>query len=501
MDELPKNWVKCSLGEIISTKKGRKPDSTADFQKSGYIPYILIDEMEGKPVRAYTNDPKVSVVNKGDVLLVWDGSIGKCGSGLEGAIGSTLVGLTPLCDIPTKLVEYLLMFNNSLIKATSTGTGLQHINKDFFKICEIFLPPLTEQQRIVTKVDLLFAQIDIIKNSLKRVPELLKIFRQQVLTQAVNGKLTEEWRKDYHLIAVSNSDLESERERVKKNNALLSGKKSFSYKKSIEPILNINTKGIDEFHHIPESWRWLSLDQILWNVSDGPHFSPSYVSSLEGKRFISMRNVSEKGIDFSDCKYVSYQNHVEFIKRGKPEKDDILYTKGGSTGIACNVGNDNDFSYWVHVALLKPVSKFVDSIYLKNILNSNLCYKQAQAFTHGVGNQDLGLTRLIKIAFPLPSLSEQHEIVRRVESLFAKADAIEEQYMALKEKIDILPQAILHKAFKGELTEQLDTDGDAADLLKEIQKLKESVTKSKKPKPYASKEELQMVAEASEIIN
>ena len=77
-------------------------------------------------------------------------------------------------------------------------------------------------------------------------------------------------------------------------------------------------------------------------------------------------------------------------------------------------------------------------------------------------------------------VEEQQEIVSRVESLFAKADAIEKQYETLKVKIDSLPQAILHKAFKGELTEQLDTDGDARELLKQIQELKEINIKSKK---------------------
>src|SRR5690606_12104685 len=77
-----------------------------------------------------------------------------------------------------------------------------------------------------------------------------------------------------------------------------------------------------------------------------------------------------------------------------------------------------------------------------------------------------------EIPFPLPTLTEQQEIVRRVESLFAKADAIEERYNILKEKIEHLPQAILHKAFKGQLVPQLPTDGDAKDLLAEIMALK-----------------------------
>ena len=133
--QLPKNWVECSLGEIIKTKKGKKPNSTIDYPNEGYVPYILIDEMEGKPIRTYTNDPNVSIASEDEVLLVWDGSIGKCGSGINGAIGSTLVALKPMSKIPTRFIEYTLINKNSFIKQTSTGTGLQHINTDFFKNC------------------------------------------------------------------------------------------------------------------------------------------------------------------------------------------------------------------------------------------------------------------------------------------------------------------------------------------------------------------------------
>ena len=82
--------------------------------------------------------------------------------------------------------------------------------------------------------------------------------------------------------------------------------------------------------------------------------------------------------------------------------------------------------------------------------------------------------------FYKPPFEEQQEIVNRVEGLFTKAAAIEQQYKSIKAKVDTLPQAILYKAFRGELVEQLATDGDARDLLREIEGLKAQV-KNKKP--------------------
>ena len=91
-----------------------------------------------------------------------------------------------------------------------------------------------------------------------------------------------------------------------------------------------------------------------------------------------------------------------------------------------------------------------------------------------MGRPVLNLPQIKSIEIPFPSKKEQVEIVCRVDNLFAKADKIQEKYEILKLKIDSLPQAILHKAFNGELVEQLPTEGDARELLKEIEKLKKS---------------------------
>ncbi|TDP02193.1 restriction endonuclease subunit S [Flavobacterium sp. 245] len=383
---------------------------------------------------------------------------------------------------------YLSPQGKEEINKIVSGTAQQKFNKTGFRQSIIPLPPKAEQTRIIEKLDILFTQLETIKTSMTNIPLLLKDFRQQVLTHAINGKLTEGWRKDKKLEKIKFEDIEIEREKLKKLKALNDGKKSFTYKNSSIPALGVTTKGINELFKLPNSWDWVSLDQITWNISDGPHFSPTYTDEINGKRFISMRNVTPQKINFEDCKYVSIEDHNEFIKRGKPQKGDLLYTKGGSTGIPCLIDDDVDFSYWVHVALLKTIPKFIDSKYLKNTLLSSLCYNQSQAFTHGVGNQDLGLTRMINITFPLPTLLEQQEIVFRVESLLAKADVIEQLYKELKAKIDELPQSLLHKAFRGELTEQLESDGDARDLLKQMQDLKEQTSQVVKKKSKKNNE-------------
>jgi type I restriction enzyme S subunit len=124
---------------------------------------------------------------------------------------------------------------------------------------------------------------------------------------------------------------------------------------------------------------------------------------------------------------------------------------------------------WVHVAVLRVTdSKTILPEYVKLALNSPVCYEQSQFYTHGVANRDLGLRRMVKICFPLPSIKEQKQIVKKVESLFNLADKVEQQYQTAKQRTDKLTQSILAKAFRGELVPQDPNDEPASKLLNRI---------------------------------
>jgi len=467
--QLNNSWLTLDFEETLSKTGTFTKLKSKDYYSEGLFP--VVDQGDSL-ISGYINDEEL--LYQGELPIIIFGDHTRIIKYIDFEFATGADG--------TKILKPIEVFDNMFyyyylksLKIPSLGYS-RHFK--ILKAVKIPLPPLPEQQRIVAKLDELFGHLDSLKIRLENIPQILKNFRQAVLTQAVTGKLTEEWRVGKELTKIDLESIEKERENLKKDIAFTRGRKTYNHKKAVKPDIGSRTKGLKELFELPESWSWVAMDQIVYNVSDGPHFSPKYVSSDIGKRFISMRNVSFDNLDFSGCKYVSIDDHNEFIKRGKPEKGDLLYTKGGTTGIPCVLEDDTHFSYWVHLALLKPIKKYINSHYLMNALGSSLCYNQSQALTHGVGNQDLGLTRMIYISFPLPPLEEQTEIVKRVEHLFAKADVIEAQYQSLKTKIDSLPQAILAKAFKGELVEQLPTDGDAKDLMEEIKRLKKSMVKT-----------------------
>lgn len=157
-------------------------------------------------------------------------------------------------------------------------------------------------------------------------------------------------------------------------------------------------------------------------------------------------------------------------------------------------------------SLVLKVPKNVSADFLAHFLRSPFCVKFLEE--NSVGSTMINLNQKIIKSIPFPNLTLEKQLisVKKIESLFAKADAIEQQYKTLKASIDTFPQALLHKAFKGELSEQLDSDGNARELLNEIKALKAATGKvinsktnkstAKKVKPYSETEEvLEMVAE------
>lgn len=425
-NNLPKGWIECSIGEILISRKGKKPSSTITEPKDGYLPYILIDEMEGKPVRAYTNDKSVPLVSKKDVLLVWDGSIGKCGSGLEGVIGSTLVALTPQGDIPTKFLEYIIRNVNPFIKETSTGTGLQHVNKDFFKECIIPLPPLPEQQRIVEKLDGLMARISNSKTRLEKIPALLKNFRQSVLAAAVSGELTK-----------------------------------------------------NEFKN--ESWRELTGKDVFEFITSGSRGWAQYYSET-GKLFIRVTNLDFDTIkiDVSEekNKYVNPPRNAEGI-RTKVITNDILISITGDVGMVGLVDETITEAYVnQHVCLARPQKDYYPSFIAYYISSVNGGRKYFDEVKKGATKAGLGLDDIRNLPINVPAVEEQKEIVRKVEELFHFADSIEARYQKAKVWFDKLPQAMLAKAFRGELVPQNENDEPASVLLERIKKDKQIPSKN-----------------------
>jgi type I restriction enzyme, S subunit len=252
-----------------------------------------------------------------------------------------------------------------------------------------------------------------------------------VLTQAVTGKLTEEWRKDKDFKAVF-------------------------LNKEFKDTCFIESQGL------PEPWSVMLVKDYLINYDN----QRIPVSQKEReKRKGEFPYYGATGIiDTID----GYTHDGEFILISEDGKNLVYRNKPISFLAKGKIWVNNH----AHILGVHDGFQNMYVIYCFNSMDFN-------PYVTGIDQVKLSQQNLNLIPLPIPPKEEQVEIVKRVEALFAKADAIEEQYLSLKEKIEKLPQALLAKALRGELVPQDENDEPASVLLERINQYKQSINKPK----------------------
>lgn len=195
----------------------------------------------------------------------------------------------------------------------------------------------------------------------------------------------------------------------------------------------------------PKHWSIRKLGEVCISIKDGPHVSPNYVE--KGIPFISVHNIINGFFDLSDIKYISREDHEMFCKKTKPQKGDVLYSKGGTTGYAKRIDVDFEFSIWVHLALLKFSKELLDPTFLETCLNSSYCRLQAKRLTRGIANKDLVLSQMAKVRIIIPPMDLQ----RRFSSIVDQIEQIRNYQRQTASEIDSLSKALAQKAFGDEL--------------------------------------------------
>jgi len=189
--------------------------------------------------------------------------------------------------------------------------------------------------------------------------------------------------------------------------------------RGLDPASSCYETGNRWFPQLPGGWEILTLRRVISGAIDGPHFSPNYVDT--GVPFLSARNIKTDRWSLDDAKFITEADYREFSRRVKPEVGDVLYTKGGTTGVARAVDLTFPFQVWVHIAVLKVIRERMEPSYLAYCLNSARCYEQSQLFTRGATNQDLGLGRMKQIELPVPPDTRvQQAIVARLDAQLAE---------------------------------------------------------------------------------
>lgn len=417
-ETLPEGWIEALIGQLYTEVKERITPSQG--KPRFYIGLEHLKSGGGIEEVGNSNGLKSTkgVFKRGDVLY------GKLRPYLN---KHAMVDVDGICstDIiiyraPTEdLARYLNAFlgTNHFVQfanQNSKGINLPRISPKIIKDAKIPLPPEKELNRIVTQLDALLGRVAQVRERLERLPDLLQQFRQSVLARAVSGDLTADWRE----INIENSWVKKQL-------------KDFS-----------------------ETRLGKMLDK----------------SKNQGELTSYLGNINVRWFDFDLDDLKQMRASTDDLEKFRIANGDVLVCEGGEPGRAAvwKAGDKNIiFQKALHRVRLNTNVLPEFFVYCLKVDASNS--KLDSLFT-GTTIKHLTGRSFCKYSISIPPLKEQQEIVRRVESLFALADRIEARYEELWAKVELLPQAILAKAFRGELVPQEAGDEPAGVLLERIKK-------------------------------
>lgn len=442
--ELPEGWVTTKLSGVIYNYKGKKPKKLTEEKFPDSVPYIDIKAFESGEIRRYADKDTSVIIDKGDVLMVWDGArsglVGQAPS--KGALGSTLMKLEPLVIHSDYLVQFLSSYFDT-INSNPRGSGIPHVDPELFWNISVPLAPLAEQKRIVEKVKALLTRVNATRDRLSKVPTILKRFRQSVLAAACSGQLTADWREEHPDTESADELLERIRDSVLDQ---LEKKREIDMYKTM----------FDEYppessnDELPESWLSCRVGHIgrICNGSTPSRKRPEFwggeinwVSSGEVQNNIirkTRERITEAGFSNSSVRLLPPGTVlIAMIGEGKTR---------GQTAILEIESTINQNMAAINLQHGRLLSKYLWYWFQFQYLLT----RQEGA---GSGPPALNCQRVRELQFILPPFAEQKEIVRRVETLFAMADRIEQRTKAAAERVEKTTQSILARAFRGELVE------------------------------------------------
>lgn len=400
-----------------------------------------------------------------------------------GIIVADLVRVRPCAEVVD--ARYLELAINSPhaereFKLHTKGTTRPRVNLGILRGLAVPLAPRSEQNRIASKIEELYSDLDAGVAALERARANLKRYRAAVLKAAVEGKLTEQWRKAHPDVEPASKLLErilAERrkkwEEVQLARFAAAGKAppkgwKGKYSEPQEP----DTSDLPE---LPTSWCWATFEQIVafepYSLAIGPFGSNLKVGDYrtEGVPLVFVRNIRSGVFGGNATSYISKEKSEE-LKAHQIGPGDLLVTKmGDPPGDARLYPSDQPKAVITADCIKVRIHRlFPEKRYFEEAVNSDVVQKQIRAVTIGVAQQKVSLERFRGLAVPISPVDEQIEIVTQVEAIFSSIAHTEVEIQRLLKHASRLHQSILKRAFEGKLVPQDPNDEPASVLLERI---------------------------------
>lgn len=412
--KIPSNWCWTYIHNIAIVVTGKTPSKKNKEYYGGKFPFFKPADLDAGRNMQYATE-YLSEKGKSISVIIPEKSTGICCIGTIGKCGYFLVEGTTNQQINTviskinPLYSYYFFNTNSFVReliSKASATTIAIVNKSKLESCLFPVAPLNEQQRIVNRIESLFAKLDRAKELIENTLAQFEQNKMAILHKAFTGELTVKWRK--------------------KNNIDLS------------------------------SWKKYELKEVFKVVKD--KYNPQIENQIVN--YIGLENIeTSKGIINKNN-----SSEVKSIKT-KFKKDDVLYGKLRPYLNKHDVVNfDGICSTDILVFRFDNINT---AKYINYYFNLPMFIQYAVENSSGINLPRVSEKTISKYKISLPIIEEQQEIVNILDKLLAKYNKIKNLEQQL-EKIELLKKAILAKAFRGELGTNNPDEESAENLLKEI---------------------------------
>lgn len=469
---MSKNWRNVPLSEICDINPRMGKTTFAEDSSYAFVPMASVGAADGS-IDVSTKRPYAEVkkgftsFQSGDVLFA---KITPCMENGKMAVvpdlenhygfGSTEFHvIRPKAGIDPKYVYYFVSCSDFRREAGHNMTGAvgqKRVPTDFLKQSLIPLPPTSEdQKRIVAEIEKQFSRLDEAVASLKRIQANLKRYKAAVLKAAVEGKLTEQWRKDHSDVESADQLLKRilaerrakwEAKELAKMMAKGTKPKDDSWKKKYKEPTAADTSNLPE---LPERWVWATIDAMAFVTKLAGFEYTKYVKyDPEGDlAVLKAENAGRNGFKRTEFSRIQSRS-VSNLTRSEVSAGDLLMVfVGAGTGNVARVPDDQKYFLGPNIAMISIVSSLIHAAYLELFLRSSLGNALTVGFMKAVAQPSLSMGTIRQISVVVPPIGEQQVILTEIDRRLSVTEKLEATIETNLKRAERLRQTILQKAF------------------------------------------------------
>ena len=448
-------WKKVRIGDICKIVKGTTGIASAE---PGQYPLVVTAE-ERKTCSTYQFDCEAVCIP----LVSSSGHGKKSLKNVHYQSGKFALGTILCAVIPNNpqeldaryLHQYLQFYKDIILVPLMKGAANVSLSMKDIVTVEFPLPPIERQRELSNLFVSLQEKQKELSTEYEKQTEYAKLLRQNILQQAIEGKLTADWRKQ-NPVQKGNPDYDAEAlfEQIQKGEvypSLQPDKPSSATPsagsnaarnarlKSLTPITDV-----EKPFEIPESWKWVHLNNIALSGL-GKTLNKSTDKGDECPYLCSI-NVYWEGIDLEVVKKARFTEQEK--EKYRLQKGDLLICEGGESGRTAIWNHNIDMYYQNALHRIRFYGNVIPELY-RYILEIYKLSGIINNYLKGMGIQHLVQSSLNAIWFPLPPLKEQEEIVNKVETLLEKVTTLENQIQDRKSLSDKLIFGIIKENLEG----------------------------------------------------